>query len=147
MLPLAFVLRPRPPASEATAPKSPVSGTSVATSVSERPLGFSPAALQALLCVAGVACCVAMSMPQVHIVAYCSELGYGAARGAEMLSVMLGFGIASRLLSGWISGVIFDMTGSYRAAFINGIAFNLFNLTIAFWLLRRGWRRGALFPA
>ena len=49
---------------------------------SERPFGLSPAALQVLLCVAGVACCVAMSMPQVHIVAYCGDLGYGAARGA-----------------------------------------------------------------
>jgi MFS family permease len=163
-----------------------------------------------------------MSMPQVHIVAYCGDLGYGAARGAEMLSLMLGFGIVSRLLSGWISdhigglrtlllgsvlqgialvlflpsdslvslyvvsalfglfqggivpayalivreyfdareagmrtgvvlmatlfgmalggwmsGAIFDLTGSYRAAFVNGIAWNLLNLTIAFWLLRR----------
>ena len=52
--------------------------------------------------IAGVACCVAMSMPQVHIVAYCADLGYGAARGAEMLSVMLAFGIASRLISGAI---------------------------------------------
>ena len=56
-------------------------------------LGISPNALQVLLYVAGVACCVAMSMPQVHIVAYCGDLGYGAARGAEMLSLMLGFGI------------------------------------------------------
>jgi MFS family permease len=54
-----------------------------------------------LLCIAGVACCVAMSMPQVHIVAYCGDLGYGAARGAEMLSLMLGFGIVSRLASGF----------------------------------------------
>ena len=44
---------------------------------------------------AGVACCVAMSMPQVHIVAYCSDLGYGAARGAQMLSLMMATGIAS----------------------------------------------------
>ena len=47
---------------------------------------FSPMTLQVLLCIAGVACCVAMSMPQVHIVAYCGDLGYGVARGAEMLS-------------------------------------------------------------
>ncbi len=185
-----------------------------------------------LLTVAGVGCCVAMSMPQVHIVAYCGDLGYGAARGAEMLSLMLAFGIVSRLLSGWISdyigglrtlllgsalqgialllflpfdgltslyvvaamfglfqggivpayalivreyfnpreagtrvgiilmgtlvgmalggwmsGWIFDLTGSYRAAFINGIAFNLLNLTLAFWLLRRAISRHALFPA
>jgi hypothetical protein len=38
-----------------------------------------------------------MSMPQVHLVAYCADLGYGAARGAEMLSLMLACGIVSRL--------------------------------------------------
>ena len=59
--------------------------------------------LFALLCIAGVACCVAMSMPQVHIVAYCADLGYGVARGAEMLSLMLGFGIISRIASGFIA--------------------------------------------
>src|SRR4029077_15406008 len=53
---------------------------------------FSPLTLQILLCIAGIGCCVAMSMPQVHIVAYCGDLGYGVARGAEMLSLMLGFG-------------------------------------------------------
>src|SRR5262249_2452665 len=60
-------------------------------------LGLSSNTLMVLLCIAGVACCVAMSMPQVHIVAYCGDLGYGPARGAEMLSMMLGFGIFSRL--------------------------------------------------
>ncbi len=58
---------------------------------------LSPAAMQALLVVAGLACCVAMAMPQVHIVARCSGLGYGIARGAPMLSLMLGFGIVSRV--------------------------------------------------
>ena len=48
-----------------------------------RPLGLSPNGLMALLAIAGVACCVAMSMPQVHIVAYCGDLGYGPARGAR----------------------------------------------------------------
>ena len=66
--------------------------TGAPTAQADRPLGLSPATLQALLCVAGVSCCVAMSMPQVHIVAYCTDLGFGAARGAEMLSVMLGMG-------------------------------------------------------
>ena len=56
-----------------------------------------------LLVVAGLACCIAMSMPQVHIVAYCADLGYGPARGAEMLSLMLGFGVVSRLASGLIA--------------------------------------------
>jgi MFS family permease len=186
------------------------------------PLGLQPATLQALLIVAGVACCVAMAMPQVHIVAYCSDLGIGPARGAQMLSLMLGMGIISRLASGWIadrigglrtlalgsllqgvallmflfadgvaslflvsalfglfqggivpsyplvvreyfdasevgarvgtvlmatlfgmalggwmSGAIFDWTGSYRAAFVNGIGWNLLNLGICVFLLLR----------
>ena len=214
MLLLALALRRRPPALEAASVQS--------LARSARPFGLAPNALMALLVIAGVACCVAMSMPQVHIVAYCGDLGYGAARGAEMLSLMLGFGIVSRLASGWIcdrigglrtlmlgsflqgvallmflpfdglvslyivsamfglfqggivpayaiivreyyppreagmrtgivlmatlfgmalggwvSGAIFDMTGSYRAAFMNGIGWNLLNLTIVFWLLRR----------
>ena len=63
------------------------------------------------------------------------------------VSIVLTATLVGMALGGWISGVIFDLTGSYRAAFVNGIAFNLLNLTIAFWLLRRAWRRGALFPA
>ena len=51
---------------------------------------------------AGVACCIAMAMPQVHIVAYCTHLGYGTAR-PEMLSLMFGTGIISRLSFGWIA--------------------------------------------
>jgi MFS family permease len=220
MLPLAFVLWRRPPAMASSA------ASRTKSSGAERPLGFAPATLQFLLCVAGVACCVAMSMPQVHIVAYCGDLGFGPARGAEMLSMMLGFGIASRLVSGWISdhigglrtlllgsalqgfallmflpvdalaplyvvsalfglfqggivpsyalivreyftpgeagsrvgtvlmatlfgmalggwmsGAIFDLTGSYRAAFVNGIAWNLVNVSVVAFLLHRsrGW--------
>ena len=217
MLPLAFALRRRPPLVDASA-----QAASASRMVSDRPIGLSPATLQTLLCVAGVSCCVAMSMPQVHIVAYCGDLGFGAARGAQMLSLMLGFGIVSRLVSGWISdrigglrtlllgsvlqgcalllffmfnglvslyvvsilfglfqggivpsyalivrehftpkeagarvgtvlmatlfgmalggwmsGAIFDLTGSYRAAFANGIAWNLLNVAIVGWLLLR----------
>jgi MFS family permease len=187
-----------------------------------RPLGLHPQLLLFLLSTAGVACCVAMSMPQVHIVAMCNDLGYGATRGAQMLSIMLAFGIVSRLISGlicdrigglrtlmlgsalqalalilylpsssmaslflvsalfglfqggivpsyaiivrelfgpkqagqfigtvlmatmvgmalggWLSGKIFDWTGSYQAAFFNGIAWNVLNLAIAAWLWRR----------
>jgi MFS family permease len=225
MLPLAWVLRKRPPLLTASVSLSH-------ETKSARPLGMTPNALTAVLSIAGVACCVAMSMPQVHIVAYCSDLGYGAQRGAEMLSLMLGFGIVSRLASGWISdriggvrtlilfsalqclalalflpfnglvslyvvsalfglfqgglipaypmivreffspreagkrvaivlmatlfgmafggwvsGAIFDLTGSYRAAFWNGIGWNLLNLTIAMWLLRRAFIRTATAPA
>src|SRR3954453_4772732 len=223
MLPLALLLRRRPPAL-GSAP-----GALQAQAKSDRPLGLSSNSLMILLCIAGVACCVAMSMPQVHIVAYCADLGFGAARGAEMLSVMLAAGIVSRLasgyicdrigglrtlllgsalqgialllflpfdslislyviaglfglfqggivpsyaiiirehfpaseagwrvglvimctlfgmaLGGWMSGKVFDLTGSYRAAFVNGIAWNALNLTIAFFLLYRARLTGAL---
>ena len=45
------------------------------------------------------------------------------------------FGMA---LGGWMSSKVFDLTGSYHAAFINGVAWNLLNLSIVAWLL---WRR------
>jgi MFS family permease len=216
MLPLALLLRHRPPRVEL-----PVAGTR-AVPHATRALGLSPNALQSLLIIAGLACCVAMSMPQVHLVAYCGDLGYGAARGAQMLSLMLACGIVSRItfgficdrigglrtlllgstlqgvalllflpfdgltslyvisalfglfqggivpsyaiivreyfppgeagarvgavimatlfgmaLGGWMSGAVYDLTGSYRAAFVNGLAFNLLNVSIATWLLRR----------
>jgi MFS family permease len=215
---LSLLMRTRPPI---VSPSSTVTGAAG----SEHPFGMSRVSAQVLLCIAGLACCVAMSMPQVHIVAYCGDLGYGVARGAEMLAVMLAFGIVSRLVSGWIcdhigglrtlllgsalqgvalllflpfdglvslyvisalfglfqggivpsyaiivrehfpasevgarvgavimftligmalggwmSGKVFDLTGSYHAAFMNGIAWNLLNLTIAFFLLRRTFR-------
>jgi MFS family permease len=92
----------------------------------DRPFGLSPAYAQMLLCAAAVACCVAMSMPQVHIVAYCTDLGFGAARGAEMLSLMLACGIVSRL----VSGVICDRIGGIRTLLLGsalqGIALVLF---------------------
>ena len=75
-----------------------------------RPLGLAPNALQCTISVAGIGCCVGMSMPQVHIVAHATDLGFSAQRGAEMLSLMLGCGIISRLISGWIS----DRVGGLR---------------------------------
>jgi MFS family permease len=213
LLLLSLAMAERPPAA-AAAPARPGAATP-----SARPFGLAPARAVLLLCVAGLACCVAMAMPQVHIVAYCGDLGYGPARGAEMLSLMLACGIASRLISGaicdriggvrtlllgstlqglallmflpadslvslyvvsalfglfqggivpsyaiivrehfpaavagahtgavlmatlfgmalggWMSGKVFDLTGSYDAAFVNGIAWNALNLAIAGWL-------------
>ena len=213
---MAPLMRRRPPVQP---PAMVAPGSSRAA---DRPFGLSPNTATLALSLAGVACCVAMAMPQVHIVTYCNDLGYGAARGAEMLSVMLACGIVSRLVSGaicdrigglrtlllgsvlqgvalllflpfdgltslyiiaalfglfqggivpayaiivreyfpasqtgvrvgtvimftmagmalggWMSGKVFDLTGSYHAAFLNGIAWNLLNLTIAVVLLRR----------
>src|SRR5512146_2273892 len=120
LLPLAPLLRRRAPRDEA----APAGGG--AASWSERPLGFTPGQLQGLLCVAGVACCVAMSMPQVHIVAYCGDLGFGPARGAEMLSMMLGFGIVSRLASGWISDRIGGLRTLLLGSLLQGVALLMF---------------------
>nr|WP_256466942.1 MFS transporter [Bradyrhizobium sp. 1] len=185
-------------------------------------LKLSTNTLTVLLAIASISCCVAMAMPQVHIVAYCGDLGYGVARGAEMLSLMMACGIVSRIGSGyladkiggiptlligalaqgfalifylffdslaslyvisamfglfqggivpsyaiivreampaseaatrvgivifasvfgmsfggWVSGVIFDATGSYAAAFANGVAWNAVNIGIVLTLLIR----------
>jgi MFS family permease len=220
---LSLRMRTKPPSAQAAT----VNKHGVVAS--DRPFGLSVTQAQWLLSVAGVGCCVAMAMPQVHIVAYCSDLGFGAARGAEMLSLMLACGIVSRLVSGvicdriggirtlllgsalqgialmmflpfdglvplylvsamfglfqggivpsyaiivrehfpakeagartgtiimatlvgmalggWLSGKIFDVTGSYHAAFINGIAWNALNFGIVFWLYRRHQRNQGL---
>jgi MFS family permease len=221
MLPCCLVLRPR-------APDHAVGGGPAAARYTSRALGLSPNALQAWLAIAGVGCCVAMAMPQVHIVAYCVDLGYSTARGSDMLSIMTACGILSRVGSGWIAdkvggiktlllgstlqaiallaylvsdtllsiylvsvlfglvqggivpsygvivreyfppkeagarmglaifatilgmalggwmgGVLFDATGSYRAAFLNGFAWNVLNGVVIWWLLIRQGRRPA----
>ncbi len=218
---LSFAMRQRPPLASAVSASAQSSVSSISFP-SSRPFGLQLGQAQILLCVAGFSCCVAMAMPQVHIVAYCGDLGYGASSGAQMLSLMLTCGIVSRLLSGWIcdriggvptlllgsalqgvallmflpfnglvplyiisgmfglfqggivpsyaiivrehfppkeagvrvgsvimatllgmalggwlSGKIFDVTGSYQAAFLNGLAWNLLNLSISLWLF---WR-------
>ena len=79
-----------------------------------RPLGLRSGSLQGLLCIAGVGCCVAMAMPQVHIVPLVIDLGFDAAHGARMLALMLGFGVVSRLVSGWLS----DRIGGLRALLV-----------------------------
>ncbi len=193
-----------------------------AATLNARRTDLSPRALQWLLALAGVACCVAMSMPQVHIVSFCVDLGYGPAVGSQMLSLMLLGGVGSRLISGfladrfggvktlllgstlqmlalclylpttgltslylvslifglsqggivpayaiivreylpareagarvglvmmativgmalggWMSGLIYDLTGSYQAAFLNGIGWNLLNMGIIAGILLR----------
>jgi predicted MFS family arabinose efflux permease len=62
----------------------------------------------------------------------------GARVGLVMTATL--FGMA---LGGWMSGVVFDLTGSYRAAFINGLLWNLVNVSVVVWLLRRGRPRFA----
>ena len=216
VIPLSFLLRRR-------VPEDAHGKAQAAATLRARSTGFSPRTLQYLLGLAGIGCCVAMSMPQVHIVSYCVGLGYGPVVGAEMLSLMLLGGVVSRVLSGvladkvggvitllvgstlqcialflylpydglvplyvislifglsqggivpsyalivreympakeagarvgfvmmmtilgmalggWMSGWIYDMTGSYQAAFLNGIVWNLMNMGIMVMLLLRG---------
>ena len=119
MLPLALVLR-RPPPIQPGTPAPGIGGRLHGT------FGLPPNALQALLMVAGISCCVAMAMPQVHIVAYCVDLGYGAARGAEMLSLMLACGVVSRLASGWILDRIGSVATLLLGACLQAVALSLF---------------------
>ncbi|MDF2365840.1 MFS transporter [Sneathiella sp.] len=224
MMPMTLLLRRRLPAQAVE-----LLSANITPSANKFRADISPRTLQILLCIAGISCCVAMSMPQVHIVAYCADLGFGVSAGAEMLAVMLAGGIVSRLLSGfladhiggvrtvllgsflqclalflyipfnglaslyivslifglsqggivpsyaiivreylpareagervglvimmtvvgmalggWISGLIYDLTGSYQAAFINGIAWNMLNMGIMALLL---WRTRESKPA
>lgn len=113
MTPLALMLR-SPPPRDARAGASHGAG---APAEDIQTIGLSPRALQMLLVVAGLGCCVAMSMPQVHIVAYCIDLGYEAARGAEMLSLMLAGGVVCRLGSGWLA----DKVGGVRTLLLGSV--------------------------
>ena len=125
MLPLAFLFRRPAPVARAEEPSPAMRAEERRM---EKPFGLSPGTAQLLIALAGVACCVAMSMPQVHIVAYCSDLGYGVARGAEMLSIMMGFGIVSRLLSGYISDKIGGLKTLLIGSFLQGVALALYVL-------------------
>ena len=109
MVPLAIYLRGSPPPE----PTLNDQKTNQKDTTPPLPLGV----LQILLVLAGVACCVAMSMPQVHIVAYCVDLEVGARQGAQMLSVMFGLGIVSRIAFGFIT----DWIGAAWALFIGSL--------------------------
>ncbi len=121
MLPLVAGAAPPPPPHHATASSAAAAGKLGS-------LGISANTLMVLLFVAGVACCVAMSMPQVHIVAYCGDLGYGPARGAEMLSMMLGFGLISRIAGGFIADRIGGVATLLISSVLQGVALFLYML-------------------
>jgi len=120
---LSFFVRERPPRIAI----EPVSARAQASGITpDRPFGLSVHAAQWVLFVAAVGCCVAMAMPQVHIVAYCADLGFGAARGAEMLSLMLGCGVLSRLASGWVSDQIGGLRTLLLGTTLQAVALALF---------------------
>ena len=109
LIPLALLLRRRVPEYSMAAAADFSLVTRAAGRISSRKHCW-------LLGMAGIGCCVAMSMPQVHIVALCVDRGYGPAVGAEMLSIMLLGGVVSRLISGLVAdqlgGVLTLLIGS-----------------------------------
>jgi MFS family permease len=113
MVPLSLLMFPRPVHHEGAA----ASGHTAAAA-RHRPLGLSGRGLQGVICLAGIGCCVAMAMPQVHIVPYVLDLGLEAVDGARMLAIMLGFGIVSRIGSGWLS----DRIGGLRTLILGSAA-------------------------
>ena len=119
VIPLALLMRRRPSAGM-------IAEAEEATRIARADVGVSPRLLVALLIAAGFSCCVAMSMPQVHIVAYCGDLGYGVARGAEMLSLMLFLGIVSRIGSGFVADAIGGTATLLIGSFMQGIALLLY---------------------
>ncbi|MEM9241016.1 MAG: MFS transporter [Pseudomonadota bacterium] len=116
MIPLALFLRLRADLDAQNPPNAAILART----------NLTPRTVKMLLLLAGVACCVAMSMPQVHIVAYCLDLGYGPARGAEMLSVMLGLGIVSRIGSGFIADRIGGLKTLILGSSLQGLALFFF---------------------
>lgn len=95
----------------------------------DRPLGMGAKRLQYILCAAGVGCCIAMATPQVHLISYATDLGFTAARGAEMLSLMLACGVVSRLISGALSDRIGGLRTLLLGSSLQCLALFLFTLT------------------
>ena len=139
-----------PPLSVMLYRRAPVDhrGGHAAAGGSRRPLGFSGRSLQGLLCIAGVGCCAAMAMPQVHVVPLTIDLGFDAAHGARMLALMLGFGVVSRLVSGWLSDRIGGLKTLLLGSMLQGLVIfaylfaggltTLYVLAVAFGLSQGG---------
>jgi MFS family permease len=87
----ALFLRPAP-----AGVNTAVRGTGTKRAAAARVLGLQPNTVQAIICAASFCCCVPMAIPQAHLVAFCGDIGIGAATGAMMLSVLLGCAFISR---------------------------------------------------
>lgn len=145
IVPLSLLLRRRLSAHEEAA-----ANTRAADARAD--IGMSLTFLHALLSIAALLCCVAMAIPQVHIVAYCGDLGYGVARGAEMLSLMLGFGVVSRIASGFIAdkigGLPTLLVGSMMQAVAMALYFSFDGLTSLYVIsILFGFFQGGIVPS
>jgi MFS family permease len=95
----------------------------------ERVLGWPPNFVFVLMCVAIFLCCVTMSMPQQHLVAFCSDLGIAATTGAIMVSVLLGVGVVGRQIWGLISDRIGGLMTVLLGSTSQVVAMSLFLVT------------------
>jgi predicted MFS family arabinose efflux permease len=127
ILPATLALKPLP---RAAVPLSlrPLAGAST-SSPPRRVAGLHPNVAQALVCIAAFCCCIPMSLPSAHLVAFCGDIGIKPTHGAAMLSVMLGAAFIARqawgALADRIGGLRTVMTGSVCQA----VAISCFLLT------------------
>ena len=94
-----------------------------------RVAGMHPNAAQALICLAGFCCCIPMSIPSAHIVAFCGDLGIKATHGAAMLSLMLGCAFLSRQAWGSLADRIGGLRTVMAGSACQAVAIALFLLT------------------
>lgn len=120
LLPLSALLRAAPPA--AAAPGGAGRGGGDV-------LGMRPNAALALVSAAIFLCCIPMAMPQGHLVAFCSDLGFPPARGAAMLSIMLAAAFVSRQFWGWLADRIGGLRTVLAASASQAVALLGFLLT------------------
>ncbi len=127
LLPLAFILRWRPPVVHHV--PSAAGGTGDRPAATPTHHAPAPLTMQVTLCFAAIGCCVAMSLPLAHLVSHVSDLGYSAARGAEILALMLGTAAASSFFG---VGYLGKRFGGLKAIFIFSSAQMVFLAILAF---------------
>jgi MFS family permease len=104
-------------------------GAAGAASETPRVFGWPPNVVFALIAIAAFLCCVTMSMPQNHLVALCTDLGFSAQSGAAMLSLLLGLGVLSRQLWGAIADRIGALLTLLLSSLLQGLAMTGFVVT------------------
>ncbi len=119
MVPLSVIFKRKSPSQLARAKrqeKESDAGRPVKTETMARTtLGISTGALQAILCVAIIGCCISMSLPLAHLVSHATDIGISTANAAELLSVLL---LGSFVSRGVLLGMLVDRVGGLRALII-----------------------------
>ena len=146
ILPLAALFLRQPPDDPTVS-----GGMPVGPRVGEPVLGLPPNLVLATLAFATFCCCVTMSMPMAHMVAFCSDIGIAPTQGAAMLSVLLGSAFFARQFWGWLADRIGGLrtilwASAAQAAAMTGFLvtqneFGLFSISAVF-----GFGFGGLIP-